>query len=62
MNREIVDLCSGRGKPKEVGFADYLRENSGVTNKPQIARELHTSCPTVQWYYDEVMTEFRRLG
>lgn len=40
--------------PKKKAIADYLRENPGVTNKSQIARELHMSRPTVQRYYDEV--------
>ena len=40
--------------PKKKAIATYLRENPGVTNKSQIARELHMSRPTVQRYYDEV--------
>lgn len=43
--------------PKKKAIATYLRENPGVTNKSQIARELHMSRPTVQRYYDEVRAE-----
>ena len=60
-NAEIAALRSGASmeypddvSPKKKAVADYLRENPGVTNKSQIARELHMSRPTVQRYYDEV--------
>lgn len=61
MNGEIAALRSGASteypddvNPKKKAIATYLRENPGVTNKSQIARELHMSRPTVQRYYDEV--------
>ena len=67
MNREIAALRSGVStdypedvNPKKKAIAAYLRENPGVTNKSQIARELHMSRPTVQRYYDEVRAEFQR--
>lgn len=67
MNGEIAALRSGAsteypddGNPKKKAIADYLREHPGVTNKSQIARELHMSRPTVQRYYDEVRAEFRK--
>ncbi|OUN92649.1 site-specific integrase [Pseudoflavonifractor sp. An44] len=67
MNREIAALRSGASveypdgvNPKKKAIAAYLRENPGVTNKSQIARELHMSRPTVQQYYDEVRAEFRK--
>lgn len=69
MNREIAALRSGVStdypedvNPKKKAIAAYLRENPGVTNKSQIARELHMSRPTVQRYYDEVRAEFRKQG
>lgn len=64
MNGEIAALRSGDStdypddvNPKKKAIAAYLRENPGVTNKSQIARELHMSRPTVQRYYDEVRAE-----
>ena len=67
MNREIAALRSGVStdypedvNPKKKAIAAYLREHPGVTNKSQIARELHMSRPTVQRYYDEVRAEFQR--
>ena len=66
-NAEIAALRSGEStdypddvNPKKKAIADYLREHPGVTNKSQIARELHMSRPTVQRYYDEVQAEFRK--
>lgn len=68
MNREITALRSGANveyqdgvNPKKKAIAAYLRENPGVTNKSQIARELHMSRPTVQRYYDEVRAEFQKM-
>ena len=68
MNGEIAALRTGERStdypedvnPKKKAIADYLRENPGMTNKSQIARELHMSRPTVQRYYDEVRAEFRK--
>ena len=67
MNGEIAALRSGAsteypddGNPKKKAIAAYLRENPGVTNKSQIARELHMSRPTVQRYYDEIRSELRK--
>ena len=67
MNGEIAALRSGAStdypddvNPKKKAIAAYLRENPGVTNKSQIARELYMSRPTVQRYYDEVRAEFRK--
>lgn len=67
MNGEIAALRSGASmkypddlNPKKKAIADYLRENPGVTNKSQIARELHMSRPTVQRYYDEIRSELRK--
>ena len=69
MNGEIAALRSGASaeypddaNPKKKAIADYLRENPGVTNKSQIARELYMSRPTVQRYYDEVRAEVQRLN
>lgn len=69
MNGEIAALRSGASteypddvNPKKKAIAAYLRENPGVTNKSQIARELHMSRPTVQRYYDEVRAELRKHG
>lgn len=68
-NAEIAALRSGVSmeypddvNPKKKAIAAYLRENPGVTNKSQIARELHMSRPTVHRYYDEVRAELRKHG
>lgn len=61
INGESTDYAEHMN-PKKKAIADYLRENPGVTNKFQIARELHMSRPMVQRYYDEVGEEVRRLS